>query len=184
MIGALSTPPRAPSAAARAKLARITPRVEMPISRAASGLIAVARIALPYKVRLKNQPSAKTAKALPANTHRLCGSTVALPSAIGSAPENAGRAWMRLSHSTCARPRRNSATPIVMMISVTTSALPPDWAGSRARRCTSTPTITAPSIASGTAAHSGSPRPTRETAPMPPIITNSPWAKLIAWLAL
>ena len=32
----------------------------------------------------------------------------------------------------------------------------------------------------------GAPMPvaTSETADMPPIITNSPWAKLIAWLAL
>jgi hypothetical protein len=71
-----------------------------------------------------------------------------------------------------------------MMISVTTSALPLRCAGSMASLCTATPTAAAASTASGTAAHSGKPVATSETADMPPIITNSPCAKLIAWLAL
>ena len=68
-----------------------------------------------------------------------------------------------------------------MMISVTVSA----WrAGSIASFSSSRPTATAARIASGTAAASGSPAPTSVTALMPPIITNSPCAKLITPLAL
>ena len=70
---------------------------------------------------------------------------------------------------------------MVMMISVTVSAL---RAGSIASFSSSSPTTTAASTASGTAAASGRPAPTRVTALMPPIITNSPCAKLIAPLAL
>ena len=70
---------------------------------------------------------------------------------------------------------------MVMMISVTVSA----WrAGSMASFSSSSPTMTAASTASGTAASSGSPAPTSVTALMPPIITNSPCAKLMARLAL
>ena len=141
-------------------------------------------MALPYSVRPKNQPSTSTASAVPPSTHRLCGRIVAPSSAIGSAPVNAGSGCTRLSHSTCASPRRNSATPMVMMISVTTSARPVRCAGSMANFSTTMPTPPAAATASGTAAHSGSPKPTSDTAAMPPTMTNSPCAKLIAWLAL
>ena len=185
VIGAVSTPPSAPSAAASTKLTRITPRVEMPISCAASGLKAVARIALPYSVRPKNQPSTSTASAVPPSTHRLCGRIVAPNSAIGSAPVNAGSGCTRLSHSTCASPRRNSATPMVMMISVTTSARPVRCAGSMASFSTTRPTDAGHRHRQRHRGRTAAARaPTSDTAAMPPIITNSPCAKLIAWLAL
>ena len=132
-------------------------------------------------MRPKNHDSPATASPAPASTHRLCGSSVAPNRWIGWSPENAGSACTRLSHTSWARPRRNSETPIVMMISVTV----PAWrAGSIASFSTSSPTITAAATASSTATGSGRPVASRLTALMPPTITNSPCAKLIAPLAL
>ena len=42
----------------------------------------------------------------------------------------------------------------------------------------------ASSTAAISASGSGNPEPISETVVMPPIITNSPWAKLMTWLAL
>ena len=70
---------------------------------------------------------------------------------------------------------------MVMMISVTV----PAWrAGSMASFSMSSATTTDASTASGSATSSGRPSASSVTALMPPIITNSPCAKLIAPLAL
>ncbi len=70
---------------------------------------------------------------------------------------------------------------MVMMISVTV----PAWrAGSMASFSMISATSTDASTASGSASHSGRPSASSVTALMPPIITNSPCAKLIAPLAL
>ena len=101
--------------------------------------------------------------------------------AIGCSLENPGRLCMPLPQTSWARPRRNSETPMVMMISVTV----PAWrAGSIASFSTTSATSTAAATASGSATPRGSPAAHRVAALMPPIITNSPWAKLIAPLAL
>ena len=88
---------------------------------------------------------------------------------------------MFLSQTSCATPRRKIDAPIVMMISVTMSAF---FARPTARRSSARPTIAAMPIAPRIATGMGTPVATRETALMPPIITNSPWAKLMTRLAL
>ncbi len=71
--------------------------------------------------------------------------------------------------------------PIVMMMSVMTDA----WrAGSTAARSSTRPTATAIATAATIASGSGRPAAPRNTVAMPPSMTNSPWAKLITWLAL
>ncbi len=83
---------------------------------------------------------------------------------------------MLLSQTTCARPRRKIDAPIVMMISVTTSAL---RARPTASHSSSSPTTPVAATAPRRAIGIGSPEPMNDTALMPPIITNSPWAKLM-----
>ena len=70
---------------------------------------------------------------------------------------------------------------MVMMISVTTDA---PRAGSTANFSSARPTAAAASTAAGIATSTGNPAPASETVTMPPIITNSPCAKLMTWLAL
>jgi hypothetical protein len=70
---------------------------------------------------------------------------------------------------------------MVMMISVTTGA---PRAGSTASFSSASPTSVAPPTAASAASGSGSPASTNAAAAMPPIITNSPCAKLMTWLAL
>ena len=153
----------------------------MPTSCAAKRLYEVASIALPASVRLKNQDSSATMITVTPITHRLCGTIVAPRIEIGVSPDSAGNGWMRLSQTSCARPRRKIDAPMVMMIRVTTSALRAWPTASRSSSRPTTPeTATAPRIATGI----GAPAATSETALMPPIITNSPWAKLITRLAL
>ena len=78
-------------------------------------------------------------------------------------------------------PRRKIEAPIVMMIRVTTEA---SRAGRTPKRSIARPTATASAIAASAASGSGTPAAARNTVAMPPIMTNSPWAKLITWLAL
>ena len=70
---------------------------------------------------------------------------------------------------------------MVMMISATTEA---PRAGAMASLCRMSPTATAARIASGAAIHSGTPAANRKKVVMPPIITNSPWAKFTTSEAL
>jgi hypothetical protein len=85
------------------------------------------------------------------------------------------------SQITWAAPRRKIEAPIVMMIRVTTEA---PRAVSTANLSSAMPTRVAATIASPIATGMGSPAATSETVAMPPIMTNSPWAKLITWLEL
>ncbi len=68
-----------------------------------------------------------------------------------------------------------------MMISVITEA---PLAGRTPKRSSARPIATASAIAPSAASGSGRPAAARNTVAMPPIITNSPCAKLITWLAL
>ena len=70
---------------------------------------------------------------------------------------------------------------MVIMMSDTTSALP---AGSMASFSSSSPTSAAISTARTIARGSGTPAEVSITADTPPIMMNSPWAKLITPLAL
>ena len=70
---------------------------------------------------------------------------------------------------------------MVMMMSVTTGA---SRAGSTASFSSANPTPTAASTERTTATGRGSPAEMKPAAAIPPIITNSPWAKLMTRLAL
>ncbi len=155
--------------------------VLMPTSCAASLLCEVASIALPCKVRVKNHASTATMTSVTPNTHRLCGSIVAPSTSSGWSPEKAGSACVPLPSFTCTSPRMNSEAPMVMMISVTTSAF---FAGSMASFSTSRPPSAAAATAMAMASGSGMPCELINAAAMPPSMMNSPWAKLITPLAL
>ncbi len=70
---------------------------------------------------------------------------------------------------------------MVMMIKVTTE---PSRAGSMASFSSNSPMATVTATAAAMASGIGRPSPRKNTVPMPPSMTNSPWAKLITWLAL
>ncbi len=86
-----------------------------------------------------------------------------------------------MSNTTAATPRSRIEAPMVMMISVTGDA---PLAGSIASRCSAMPTRTATASASRAASGSGMPAATAKKVTMPPIMTNSPCAKLITSEAL
>ena len=106
---------------------------------------------------------------------------VAPAMAMGRSPLNGGRLWKLRSQITWAAPRRKIEAPMVMIMSVTTEA---PRAGSTANFSSAMPTMVAAATASRMASGMGRPSATSETVAMPPIMTNSPWAKLITWLAL
>ncbi len=70
---------------------------------------------------------------------------------------------------------------MVMMMSETTEA---PRACSTASFSSATPAATAARMATAAASASGTPSPTSMAVVRPPIMTNSPWAKLITWLTL
>ena len=181
VIGAMRIPAIAPSAADSPNDSSSTKRTLTPHNCAASGLCEAASIALPISVRLKNQPSSSTMASVTPSTHRLCGRIVAPASSIGLSPEKGCIACSFLSHTRVANPRSRMEAPIVMMMSVTTEA---PRAGSTANFSSASPTAAAASTAIGIATGGGSPELASDTAAMPPIITNSPCAKLMTWLAL
>ena len=65
---------------------------------------------------------------------------------------------------------------MVIIIKVTTSAF---LAGAIAKRCKQIPITPASNTARTMETGIGNPIPTNETVAIPPIIKNSPWAKLI-----
>ena len=181
MIGVITIPAMAPSMAESAKDSSNTRLTAMPTSCAASRLWLVASIALPCKVRLKKYHRPRmAAPALPI-THSDCGARVAPASIIGASPEKAGMAWISLPISHSTRPRRKIEAPMVMMIKVVTLAF---LARPTAHLSSATPTIITTTTAPGAASHRGRPAPISAAVDMPPIMMNSPWAKLITWLAL
>ena len=74
-----------------------------------------------------------------------------------------------------------SEAPIVMMIRVTVSA---PLTGSIASFSSATPTSAGTRMAKTSARASGSPLWAKNTASIAPSMMNSPWAKLMTWLAL
>ena len=181
VIGAIRIPAIAPSAADRLKESMSTCRTLMPTNCAASRLCEVASNALPSSVRPKNHDSSSTIAKVTPSTHRLCGRMVAPAIWMGASPEKGLSAWIFLSHVSVARPRSRIEAPIVMMISVTTEA---PRAGSTANFSSRRPSNAATATARTTATGRGRPESTSHTLLMPPIITNSPCAKLMTWLAL
>jgi hypothetical protein len=126
-------------------------------------------MALPNSVRPKNQRSASTASAAPPSTHRLCGTIVAGPMAIGALPEGRQRvdALVPQHLGGAAQEQRHADGDDDQRHHVGVPA--ERRAGSIASFCTATPTTAAASTARGTAAHSGSrrrpapPRPCRRS---------------------
>ena len=105
-------------------------------------------------MRSRNSHSATNTASPPPSTQRLCGKSVAPRISIGRSPEKAGNWWNCLSKTIWATPRMNIDAPMVMMIKVTGEA---PRAGSMARRCRSSPTITAVRMAMMAASGSGTP---------------------------
>jgi hypothetical protein len=136
---------------------------------------------LPVSVRLKNHHRSTTTTTVTPRTQSVCGRSAAPKSAIGCSPLKAGSEWIFLSQTSVARPRSRIEAPMVMMMRVT---MPAPRAGSTASFSSARPTSVAAPMASSAAAGSGSPASISHTLAMPPIITNSPCAKLMTWLAL
>ena len=78
-------------------------------------------------------------------------------------------------------PRKKMEAPMVMMIKVTTGA---SRACSTASFSSAKPATTAAAIAIAAAMGTGTPPWASIAVVSPPIMTNSPWAKLMTWLAL
>ena len=100
---------------------------------------------------------------------------------IRSSPRNGGSARCPLPNTTCAAPCRKIDPPMVMMINEAWLAL---RARSMASFSSSRPASADSNTASATASGSGAPAETSITEATPPIMMNSPWAKLITPLVL
>ena len=114
-------------------------------------------------------------------THSDCGRIAAPSTRMGASPEKEASWWNSLPHTTSASPRRKMEAPMVMMMSVTTEAL---RALSMANLASSTPPSMAAAQPIRIASGSGRPAAVSVAALMPPIMMNSPWAKLMTVLAL
>ena len=174
-------PPSAPKPAARPKLASTTRPVSMPTSRAASGLWAAASIALPWRVWLKKAHKAAATAQVTPRIHKDCGWSTAPLTTIGASPLIGGSEWKFLPRRTPAIPRSRIEAPMVTMIRLTTVE---PRAGTMPKRWRAKPTRTAMSTAAAAASGKGRPAAATNTVPIPPSMTNSPWAKLMTWLAL
>ena len=183
VIGAIRMPAIAPSAADRPNDSSSTMRTLMPHElRRERGCARSRASPCRVSVRPKNQPSSSTmASVTPEHPQALRQDASRRASSIGVSPENGCSACRFLSQTSVARPRSRIEAPMVMMISVTTEA---PRAGSTANFSSARPTAAAASTATGIASGSGSPASASDTVAMPPIITNSPCAKLMTWLAL
>ena len=130
----------------------------MPTSCAASRLCEVASIALPRRVRPKNHDSAATMTTRHAqHPQALRQDRRAARARSARSPESGGSACRPLSQTSCATPRRKIEAPMVMMISVTTSARRAP-ARSRTSRAAS-PTTAATATAAGDRHGQRQPRP-------------------------
>ncbi len=103
VMGAISTPDSAPMKAARKKVSLPASVGEMPIKRAPTRLIAVARSALPYSVRSKNWYSPTMSRDETASTHSVCPLIMSGPrSKLASL--NAGVRWPSAPKNSRPRP--------------------------------------------------------------------------------
>ena len=100
---------------------------------------------------------------------------------MGVSPENEGSAAASLPHSSIAEPLRKIDPPMVMMMRLVSDTF---LSGASVSRSSSKPTSVTMSTDPAKAARSGMPVPTSATAVIPPSMTNSPCAKLIASVAV
>ena len=152
-------------------------RALMPQRRAASRLEAQARICRPRGVARKKMPSSTTIVPQTPITQSTCGEILAPASAIAltASPVKCGSACDFSSQTWRAISRMTIETPMVMMIMRSTVGRCSQRMKSTSIAApTSIVTATAPRIATGSGAYRCS-----VTAVIPPIIRNSPWAKLM-----
>jgi hypothetical protein len=113
--GASTTPPIPPSAAASANTASDIRAGETPDSRAASGSIAVARIAQPDRVRVSHSHSPTITAAVTATIHRYWSFSV-MPNGCHAPAVNGRAKCGSVPTSTSATPSMTMDAPIVSMI--------------------------------------------------------------------
>ncbi len=138
-------------------------------------------MALPVRVYLKKLCTPMTLTVATAITHNRWGSMPAAPMRTGCVPLNGGRITASGPHNSLAPPFRTREAPMVAMISVIIEAA---GKGRIVSRSTASPTIVTATTATTAATARGKPNSVRATAPIPPSITSSPWAKLITPVAL
>ena len=119
VIGATTTPPSPPIAAAATKLQNANVRSGIPNVEAIGGFATAARTAVPAYVCRKNAYSAPNTSRSVSSTHSACGGSAPPNSTIALPPENAGRLSGFVPHTKSARPRNATSSPSVMKISVT-----------------------------------------------------------------
>ena len=100
---------------------------------------------------------------------------------MGSSPIGSGRARVSMPSDERPQPRSTAATPMVAMMTATTG-LPSSGRSTTLSRPKPKPIIA--SRTTTTAAISGASAPSTVTTIMPASMTNSPWAKLMASVAL
>ncbi len=145
-------------------------------------LSAIARMAIPRRLRRKNHPNIARNRRLTAAPASWIGGRKSGPSTTGSSPTGSGSAFVSAPHSSGPIPRSTAASPMVAMIMATMGRFS---SGRRTTRSSPKPSATMPSTAAPTAAHTGARWVPRATAARkPPIMTNSPCAKLMASVAL
>ncbi len=170
-------PASAPTPAASPNDSAIARRGSMPHSAAASGCAATARIARPRTVRSKNRCAASiTARVMP-TIQKVCGWIRRPSQSTGVLPEKPGRSAGFLPSTSITRLLLQIATAI----STSVTAIGVGRLSRRTiKRSESRPTAITTSTAQRTASTSGKRAAYDVAATMPPIITHSPCAKLIA----
>jgi hypothetical protein len=154
----------------------------MPIAIATCWLSATARIAMPVRLLRKNQVKPARKTRLTAAPTTSIGGSVTGPSGMGSSGIGIEMFRVPAPNASTALPRNTAARPIV---AITTAMTGRPISGRNTIRSSPKPSTIIPPIASsaqtqnGAWAYSAAP-----AARKPANITNSPWAKLIASVAL
>jgi hypothetical protein len=138
-------------------------------------------MAIPMRLFMKNQ--VKTARnAIDTITPATCtGGMTAVQMTIGSSPIGSGSALVCAPTVIGGRPRRIAASPMVAMMTATTGRPSSGRSTERSSRKLST---IMPITAAAIAAQIGRCAESAVVAMKPASMTNSPWAKLIASVAL
>ena len=154
----------------------------MPIAIATCWLSATARIAMPMRLFKKNQVKiARKMMLTPAPTS-CTGDSITGPSMIGSSPIGISIERLPAPNANVAVPRNTAARPIV---AITTAITGRPISGRSTTRSRPKPSATMPTIASNALTQNGAPAISAAPAARKPAnMTNSPWAKLIASVAL
>src|SRR5262245_2821695 len=174
-----------PSAETMPVMAQASPKyrsTSMPTAMATCWLSATARMAMPLRDFRKNHPKPARNTRLTAAPRSWIGGMKSGPSAIGSSRMGSGKVRVPAPIVAGPMPRRIEARPIVAM---TTAMIGRPINLRSMTRSRAKPNATMPISPRVTASHSGAPHAPRLPATMRPAnITNSPWAKLTASVAL